>query len=151
MSDNPTSKSGKEIRIDHDQKLIYIPGQDQPKELLAPIQQRVDKETGLPYQHVLSATEMIDADEQHKRCMRFIRDAMKANWKCTQCGRVWAGTQLHPTIQMQELLHEMIQPGGHKVDWQSIINHLREHLLCPARNAAGKLNCKAPVDQVVTP
>ncbi len=151
MGNNPTTKSGNdEIRIDHEKKLIFIPGKDEPQELLPPIQQRHDAE-GNPYQHVLSATEMIEADEIHKRCMKFVRDAMKATWKCTQCGRTWNGTELHPTVQMQELLHEMIQPGGHKVDWQSIIDHLREHLLCPSRNPEGKLNCKAPVDQVVNP
>ena len=130
MSENPASKSGKELRIDKEKNLIFIPGQDQPCELIAPIQQRIDKDTGLPYQHLVSATELIEAEEQHQRCMKFLRDAMKHQWKCEQCGAIRPGTELRISGQLLELLQEMLKPGGVRVDWGSITEHLHEHMLC---------------------
>jgi len=137
MSENPTSKSGGKLRIDHERNLIYIPGRDQPEELIAPIQQRVDAD-GTPYQHVVTATELLEAKEQHERCMSFIRDAMKAYWRCTQCQQVRPGTQLRVSGQMMELLGQMVKPGGARVNWDSIVEHLGGHLIC--KNA----KCDAP-------
>ena len=141
MTDNPASKSGKsadKLRIDKEQGLIFIPGQDEPRELIAPIQQRIDKDTGLPYQHIVSATELLEAEEQHQRCMKFLRNVMKQNWKCEQCGTIRPGTELRISGQLMELLQEMLKPGGVRVDWGSIVEHLHEHLLC--KNA----KCAAP-------
>lgn len=133
MNNNPTTKSGKspdKLRIDQDKGLIFIPGQDQPKELIAPIQQRIDQETGLPYQHIVTASELLEAQEQHDRCMRFVRDAMKARWICGQCGTIRPGTQLRVSNSMMELLGQMLKPGGARVDWNSIVEHLGSHLRC---------------------
>lgn len=133
MTDNPASKSRKspeKLRIDKEQGLIFIPGQDEPRELLPPIVQKIDKETGLPYQHIVSASELIEAEEQHQRCMRFLRNVMQQNWKCEQCGTIRPGTELRISSQLMELLREMIQPGGARVDWDSIVEHLHEHMLC---------------------
>lgn len=130
---NPASKSGKspdKLRIDKEQGLIFIPGHDEPRELIAPLQQRIDSETGLPYQHVVTAAELIEAEEQHKRCMRFIRDAMRANWKCTQCQTIRPGTELRVSGAMMTLLGEILQPGGARIDWGSIVEHLASHLRC---------------------
>lgn len=141
MNDNPASKSGKsadKLRIDKEQGLIFIPGQDQPKELIAPIQQRIDKETGLPYQHVVTASELIEAEEQHQRCLRFIREAMKQRWKCEQCGAILPGTELRISGRLMELLGELLKPGGVRVDWGSIVEHLHEHMSCKNRK------CGAP-------
>lgn len=140
--ENFTFKSPKEgIRVDHDQKLIFIPGKDEPLPLINPIVQKVDSD-GTPYQHVVSATELIEAEEQHNRCMRFVRNAMAQNWKCSQCGKVRAGTQLRCSTQLLDLLREMMEPGGHRVDWNSIVDHLHEHLICP------DVKCAAPCSPV---
>jgi hypothetical protein len=133
MTDNPTSKSGKpaeRLRIDEEQGLIFIPGQDQPKELIAPIQQRIDAKTGLPYQHVVSATELLAAEEQHQRCMRFFRDVMRTDWKCIQCGAIRPGTELRASQNLLEVIAGMLAPGGTRVDWGSIVEHLTGHLRC---------------------
>lgn len=133
MSENFTSKSGQPappLKIDKDRNLIFIPGQDEPKELIPPMVQRTDKETGLPYQHIVTASELIEAQEQHERCMRFLRNAMKQKWKCEQCGAIRPGTELRISAQLMDLLREMIQPGGARVDWNSIVEHLHEHMLC---------------------
>lgn len=130
MPDNPTRKDPNALRIDHEKKLIWVPGRDQPDELIAPIQQRVDAD-GVPYQHLVTAQELLEAEEQHKRCMAFVRDAMKARWRCPECGQERPGTQLKPSPAMFDLLREMMQPGGHRVDWNSIVEHLAEHLFCP--------------------
>lgn len=140
---DPTKKNPEnELRIDREKNLIFIPGQDEPKPLIAPIQQRFDAD-GNPYQHVVSATELIQAEEQHNRCMKFVSNVMAQQWKCTQCGVVRPGTELACSAQMLDLLREMMQPGGHQVDWNSIVEHLEEHLLCP------DAKCKAPVTEVV--
>lgn len=133
MTDPLASKSGQiapKLRIDEEQKLVFIPGQDEPKELLPPIVQRTDKETGLPYQHIVTASEILEAKEQHERCMRFVRDALKAWWRCTQCQKIRPGTQLRPSGNMLELLGEMLNPRGVRVDWDSFVEHLGKHLLC---------------------
>ena len=132
MSDNPTSKTGKspdKLRIDQEQGLIFIPGQDEPRELLPPIQQRVAAD-GVPYQHVVTTSELIEAKEQHERCMRFFRDALKAWWRCTQCQQIKPGTQLRVSGDLMDLLREMLKPGGVRVDWNSIVEHLAKHLIC---------------------
>lgn len=133
MTDNPTSKTGKspdKLRIDQEQKLVFIPGQDEPRELLPPIVQRIDKDTGLPYQHVVSATELLSAEEQHKRCMRFFRNVMQTEWKCTQCGTIRPGTELRVSQNLLEVIGGMLVPGGTRVDWGSIVEHLTGHLRC---------------------
>lgn len=140
MTDNPASKSGKpdkKLRVDHEEGLIFIPGQDQPKELIAPIVQRIDAE-GVPYQHVMTASEMIDAENQSQRCMRFIRDAMRMNWECVQCHVVRPGSELRVdfvdfTTIMKKLLEQQ-----ERVKWQEIIEQLSGRMFC--RNP----KCTAP-------
>jgi hypothetical protein len=133
MSDDFTSKTGKspdKLRIDHEQGLVFIPGKDEPQELIAPMVQRTDPKTGLPYQHVVTAGELIEGKEQHERCMRFVRNAMQARWRCTQCQEIRPGTELRVSGSMMDLLRGMLQPGGVRVDWGSIVEHLASHLRC---------------------
>ena len=147
MSKEFTKKADK-LRIDKERNLIFIPGQDSPKELIAPIQERVDRD-GVPYQHVVTPYELLEVEHQHERCMKFMRDAMKVNWKCDQCGKTWPGTKVKLSAEMFGLLRELMQPGGHKVDWDSIVEHLGEHMFCPGVVPEG--NCKGrcvPVREV---
>jgi hypothetical protein len=134
MIENPASKKG--VKADPKEGLIVVPGRDEPQELLAPLRERIDPETNLPYQSVMSVNEMLAAEEQHKRCMAFVRDTMKARWKCLSCGNQLPGTQLRPSGDMLELLREMLQPGSKRIDWDSITEHLAKHLRCPECSGA---------------
>jgi len=129
MIENPTSKKG--VHADPNEGLIVVPGRDEPQELLAPLKEKIDPETNLPYQSVMSVTEMLAAEEQHERCMKFMRDAMRANWKCLDCGKSRPGTELRPSGEMLDLLREMLLPGSKRIDWNSITEHLAKHLRCP--------------------
>lgn len=136
--DDFTQKNPNKLRVDPEKNLIFVPGNDQPQELIRPITQRIGAD-GIPYQHQASASELIEAQEQHERTMRYIRDVIKLRWKCTQCGKVYLGTELGASTQMLELLREMLS-GKNRVDWKSITEHLREHIRCR------DISCKAPVD-----
>ena len=125
---DPTSKKG--VRSDPKEGLIFVPGRDEPQELLAPLTEKRDPHTQLPYQSVMSVTEMLAAEEQHERCKKFMQDAMDATWKCLSCGHKGLGTELRPSGDMLELLREMLKPGGQRIDWDSITEHLAKHLQC---------------------
>lgn len=134
MINNPASKKG--VRADPKEGLIFVPGRDEPQELIAPMREKIDPDTNLPYSDLMSVTDMLAAEEQHERCMKFMRDAMKANWKCLSCGHQGPGTELRPSGEMLELLREMLQPGSKRIEWESITEHLAKHLRCRKCNGA---------------
>ena len=151
MPEEFTKKENK-LRIDKERNLIFIPGQDSPKELIAPIVQRFDAE-GNPYQHVVSATELIEAEESHKRSMKFLRDAMKHDWKCQQCGRTWPGTQMQPSTEMLDRIGRMFANQKDKpINWHEILEEIILHMHCPGSLPAPEVGaCKGrcvPVREV---
>lgn len=111
MTDNPASKNPNALRVDHAKKLIHVPGRDKPDELIAPIHRRYD-ENGQPVQAIMTPEEINELRSQHMRRVAIVFECMNANWRCTQCGRVWPGTKL-------------------RVKWDKIDGATSEYLFCP--------------------
>ena len=126
---DPTSKKG--VRSDPKEGLIFVPGRDEPQELLAPLTEKRDPRTQLPYQSVMSQTEMMAMQEQIQRCNNFIHSALAVNWKCLSCGRIGKGTELNPSQEMLNVLRELLPAGGARMDWDSMTEALAKHLRCP--------------------
>ena len=138
MTDPLASKSGQiapKLRIDEERKLVFIPGQDEPKELLPPIVQRTDKETGLPYQHIVTASEILEAKEQHE-ALHAIHPGCPQSLVALYA--MPEDSAWNPTPHIGERAGTAwrdAEPGGHRVDWDSIVEHLESTCSARIRNA----------------
>lgn len=122
MPDNPASKDGK-LRVDQHEGLIHIPGKG-PQELIRPIVQRFTPD-GLPYQHMPGIEEILSFEEAHQKRLAIVRELLNNSFRCTQCGRVWPGTQA-------------------RVKWDSLHGAKSEYLFCPDKACAAPLGAVNP-------